>query len=217
MLRSLLFSFCLTVLALPATAQKFAEPSGLSSSKFSVQGSTLIYNSNDVSGDAYPEIDGPDVDELRAQLRRNRNINTLQLTSTGGLVWAGDEMARVVLDYGLNTRVVDECSSSCVMVFLAGAEREMTGGSKIGFHQNSWGASGAQSYFKEWRQSEGWDTPFDFASWLYQDTQHETAAQLEFMISRGVDPGFAIETKKYRPVMWFPTRDELRDAGVINR
>jgi len=217
MFRFVVLICSLAVLAKPAAAQKYAEPSGVSASKFSVQGSTLIYNSNNASGDAYPEIDGPDVDELRAQLRRNSNIRTLQLTSTGGLVWAGDEMARVVLDYGLNTRVVDECSSSCVMVFLAGAERTMTGGSKIGFHQNSWSAGGAQSYFKEWRQSEGWRTPFDFASWLYQDTQHETAAQLEFMMSRGVDPGFAIETKKYRPIMWFPTRDELREAGVINR
>ncbi|MEM8538463.1 MAG: hypothetical protein AAGF56_11465 [Pseudomonadota bacterium] len=200
-----------------AHAQKYAEPSGASSSKFSVQGATLIYNSNDVGSDAYPEIDGPDVDELRAHLRRNSNINTLQLTSTGGLVWAGDEMARIVLDYGLNTRVVDECSSSCVMIFLAGEDRVLTSGSKIGFHQNSWSSGGAQSYFKDWRDAEGWRNPFDFASWLYQDTQHETAAQLEFMVSRGVDPSFAIETKKYRPVMWFPTRQELRNAGVINR
>lgn len=198
-----------------AVAQKYAEPGSTSAGKFNIRGSTLIYNSDNVTGDAYPEIDGPDVAALRTQLRRNDNIDTLQLTSTGGLVWAGDEMAQIVLDFGLDTRVEGECSSSCVTIFLAGEKREMTRGSRIGFHQNSWSDDGMQSYFKQWREDENWITPFDFASWVYQDTQHETAAQLGFMIKRGVDPLFAIETKKYRPVIWFPSRQELEAAGIL--
>lgn len=215
MIRVSVFVLGLILAATATVAQKFSEEPGSTASKFSVQGATLIYNSDDVTGDAYPEIDGPDVDELHRHLRQNSNINTLQLSSSGGLVWAGDEMARIVMDFDLDTRVEGECSSSCVTIFLAGDTREMTRGSRIGFHQNSWSVGGMQSYFKQWREDENWDTPFDFASWVYRDTQHETAEQLSFMILRGVDPMFAVETKKHRPVMWFPTRFELEKAGVL--
>ena len=200
----------LAVIATGVQAQKYAEPSGETASKFEVRGATLFYNSDNVADGAYAEIDGPDVAELQAHLRRNGNINTLQLTSTGGLVWAGDEMAQVVMDFGLNTRVEGECSSSCVTIFLAGNTRELTRGSRIGFHQNSWSDAGMQSYFKQWRDDENWRTPFDFASWVYQDTQHETAAQIGYMIMRCVEPLFEVETKKYRPIMWFPSRLELQ-------
>ena len=215
MTRTLILALGLALAATTAIAQKFSEPSGETASKFELQGATLIYNSDNVTGDAYPEIDGPDVDELRAHLRRNSNIKTLQLTSTGGLVWAADEMAQIVIDFGVSTRVEGECSSSCVTIFLAGERRELTRGSRIGFHQNSWSEEGMMSYFKQWREAESWRTPFDFASWVYQDAQHETAAHLEYMIQRGVDPLFAIETRKHRPIMWFPSRRELREAGVL--
>ncbi|MEM9788673.1 MAG: hypothetical protein AAF801_19395 [Pseudomonadota bacterium] len=215
MVRSIILAIGIAVAATGAVAQKYASADDARAGKFRVAGDTLIYNSDNVTGDAYPEIDGPDVDELLNLLRRHANIATLQLTSTGGLVWAGSDMAQIVLDFGLDTVAEGECSSSCVTIFLAGERRTLTRGSRLGFHQNTWSDDSMQSYFKEWREDENWITPFDFASWVYQDTQHETAAQLEFMIARGVDPLFAIETKKYRPVMWFPSRAELTAAGVL--
>lgn len=209
----------LAIMATPVFAQKYTSSSDLAAtgagSKFLVQGTTLFYNSNDVTGDAYPEIDSDDVEVLRSLLRENTSITTLQLTSGGGFISAGREMARIVQDYGLDTRVVDECSSSCVTVFLAGERRTLSPGSRMGFHQNSWDVDGTRDYYKDWREESNWRTPFDFAAWLYQDTQHETAEELAYMLSRGVDPAFAIETKTYRPVMWFPTRVELEQAGVL--
>ncbi|MDX8350932.1 hypothetical protein [Cognatiyoonia sp. IB215182] len=215
MIRTMLMALGIACSCTPIWAQKYAGEAGTTASKFTVDGAMLIYDSGNVTGDAYPEIDGPDVDQLRTLLRRNPDITTLQLTSTGGLVWAGNEMAHIVLDFGLDTVAEGECSSSCVTIFLAGEKRSLTRGSRLGFHQNSWSEAGMQSYFKEWREDENWDTAFDFASWVYQDTQHETAAQIEFMIDRGVDPLFAIETKMYRPIMWFPSRRELEAAGIL--
>ena len=209
----------LCTLASSVAAQKYASASAYegtdAASKFDLQGGTLIYNSDNATGDAYPEIDNDDVDVLRSILRENSNISTLQLTSGGGFISAGKDMARIVQDYGLDTRVEEECNSSCVTIFLAGMRRTLTPGSRIGFHQTSWNAEGTQGYYKDWRETSGWRTPFDFAAWLYQDTQHETATELAYMLSRGVDPDFAIETKMHRPVMWFPTRAELVAAGVL--
>jgi hypothetical protein len=72
-----------------------------------------------------------------------------------------------------------------------------------------------QSYYEEWRENEGWEDPFDFASWVYSDTRIETYRELEYMLSRGVDPAFAIKTQAPRNKMWYPTRAELLGAGIL--
>lgn len=211
------YAACLAlfIFATPAIAQKAGVAGEPVSGKFKIDGSDLIYDSDEAIGDAIPEITGRDVEDLRAILQANEAIETLQLTSGGGSLWAGKEMAHIVIDYTLDTVVERECSSSCVIVFLAGDSRIMTGGSKLGFHLNSWSAEGLQSYYKGWREDQGWDTPYDFGSWLYRDVQIETHAELTYMIERGVDPAFAIETKRARGAMWFPRREELEAAGVL--
>lgn len=200
--------FCL--LALPHTTAAQDSP------KFRLDGTTLHYTTEDLPDDLSYEIEVDDVDLLRTLLRANPDVTQLVLTSTGGSVWAGNEMAHIVQDFALDTTVDGECSSSCVTIFLAGDSRQMTRGSKIGFHQRSWSSSGTASYYERWREDEGWDSPFDFASWIYRDTQTETWKELTYMISRGVDPEFAIETKRSRSGIWFPTRLRLEEAGVLH-
>ena len=201
------FTACLIALPLQLAAE--------TSPKFRTQGADLYFSTEDLPDNEASEIEVEDVDHLLDLLRANPQIRRLTLTSTGGSIWAGNEMARIVQDYALDTTVDGECSSSCVTIFLAGETRRMTGGSKIGFHQRSWSASGTQSYYERWREEEDWETPFDFASWIYRDTQSETWKELTYMISRGVDPEFAIETKRSRSGIWFPTRKRLEEAGVL--
>ena len=192
-----------------------ATPTPARAEKFRTDGAALIYDTESAADPAQQEIQPEDLDTLRRLLEDTPGLTKLVLNSGGGSVWVGNEMAHVVRDYELDTEVDGECSSSCVIVFLAGATRTMTRGSKIGFHQRSWAPDAVQSYYDRWREDEGWDTPFDFGSWLYQDTQTETWAELTYMISRGVDPAFAIETKRMRANTWFPARDALTAAGVL--
>ncbi len=183
--------------------------------KFVLEGATLIYDTDRAANEAQREIEGDDVDDFLSVLEVYGDITTLQLNSVGGQVWAGNEIARIVTDFELDTVVVGECSSSCVPVFLAGNARKMARGSKIGFHQTSWSAEGIQKYYEKWREDENWETPFDFASWIFQDTQSEVFKELTYMISRGVDAEFAIQTKQMRSSMWFPSRRILQEAGVL--
>ncbi len=183
--------------------------------KFSLQGSVLFYDTEAASVRDDREVANDDIDVMKRHLRDTPGVRTVKLNSTGGSVWAGNEMARIVMDFDLSTVVDGECSSSCVTIFLAGRTRTMTRGSKMGFHQRSWSSSAIESYYDRWREDENWADPFEFASWVYQDTQTETFKDLTYMISRGVEPEFAIETKRYRSGTWFPTRSELIDAGVL--
>jgi len=184
--------------------------------KFWVQDTTLVFDTESkVNGDE-AEMTVRDIKRLLAMLTDNPDITELELNSTGGSVFAGDEMARIVIDFELNTVVSGECSSSCVNVFLGGKQRRMYLGSKIGFHERSWSASAIKDYYQTNRASNKWETPFDFASWSYKDTQAEIHKDLVFFIDRGVDPGFAIRAKRVRPSgLWYPGRLELRHSGVL--
>jgi hypothetical protein len=186
---------------------------GDAASKFTVSGDTLRYDTESDAANSEIEID--DVEALRNFLRVYVDITTLRLNSSGGSVWAGDEMARIVLDYELTTVVDGECSSSCVNVFLAGVSRQMARGSKMGFHSRNWSSGAIENYYDKWAEDEGWGTPFEFSSWIYADTQAETYDDLVYLVERGVDAGFAIKTKAPRISMWFPSRRELRNAGVL--
>lgn len=195
-----------------AAAESEEEASG----KFHIEDSVLRYDTEIARDSQNREIESADVDEMLALLRSNGGLTELWLNSTGGSVWAGQEMARLVMDFELDTRVSGECSSSCVTVFLGGGRRVVDRGGKLGFHQRSWSAEAMRSYYDAWREDEDWGSPFDFSSWVYEDTQSEIHKEMTFIMSRGVDPAFAIETKRMRSTIWFPTRAELGAAGVLH-
>ncbi len=179
---------------------------------FTVSGVSIIY---DTETQENSEIYEDDIGELRALLKSHPSVDTLVLNSGGGSLWAGEELARIVLDYELNTVVDGECSSSCVDIFLAGQTRTMTRGSTIGFHLSSWSPSAVERYFNTWAEEEGWSSAFEMGSWIYSDTQAEVYDGLNYMVSRGVDPGFAIKSITPRDDIWYPLRKDLLEAGVL--
>lgn len=181
--------------------------------RFIVADDVLTYDTETI-GDS-GEMEDEDVDEFLRLLQANPGIKTIVLNSSGGSVWAGDEMARIALDFEVDTVVRGECNSACVNIFLAGQTRRMERGSKIGFHSRSWSPGAMKSYYEKWREDEGWDTPFEFGSWVYRDTQAETYKDLNYIISRGVDAQFAVKIKEPREDMWYPRRSELRQSGVL--
>lgn len=203
----------LTCIFLPSFAT--AEAGADTSPKFILNGAVLVYDTDAARNPEDREIQNDDVETMLDMLRTHEGITTLLLNSTGGSVWAGQEMARMVTDYELDTVVEGECSSSCTIIFLGGVSRQLERGAKLGFHQRSWSAGSIKSYYENWREDEGWETPFDFASWVYEDTQSEIHREMLYMMSRGVSADFAIETKRLRSSMWFPTRSELVEAGVL--
>ncbi|MBU2983414.1 hypothetical protein KO498_16530 [Lentibacter algarum] len=177
-----------------------------------VKGDTLVFDTTTTEDS---EIDKPDIAAFLSVLRANTNITTVQLNSSGGSVWSAEEISRIIVDFELDTVVNGRCSSSCVMLLLAGTNRSLTRGSKIGFHSRSWSASSMQRYYESEKESEGWDTPFEFGSWSYRDTYREAHELLSYLVDRGVDPVFAIETIALREEMWYPSRRELTEAGVL--
>ena len=125
-------------------------------------------------------------------------------------------LADLIIDYDLDTNVSGSCESACTTVFLGGNKRTVDRGSWLGFHQTYWGAEAIENYYKEMKEEKEWSTPFEFASWMHDDTQSEILTDLEYLIERKVSAAFAIKTlQASSDNMWYPRRKELENAGVI--
>ena len=204
-----LFAVFFVAMMFPLTATSQA-------SKFELNGSTLIYDASSASNEQEQEITWEDVDELDALLKSEQSIKEIELNSAGGDVEAAFYMADLIIDYELDTNVKGTCESACTLMLLAGERRTVERGSWVGFHQSYWDAPYIQGYFERNKDSKGWSNAFEFASWMYEDTQREVLRNLQYFVERGVDAGFAIKTMKATSDdMWYPRRKELEAAGVI--
>ena len=187
-----------------------------SESRYRIDGDRLIFDTDQVKGDLPASITSGDVDPILALLRKNPDISVLELNSSGGGFWAGRRLASIVMDFGLDTHVNGECASNCTVVFVAGAKRTMSRGSRIGFHQSVWLPEYTEEYYTDEAGAYGWESPWDFASWIYKDTQQEVYENLDFLLSRGVRGDFAIETlKAANDDMWYPSRKDMLSAGFL--
>ena len=187
-------------------------PEGL----FKVEGSKLYFDTENIIG--VDGINNNHVENIFDILKSNDQIKTLVLNSEGGLIVAAQEIADLVIDAELDTHVDGVCFSACATIFLGGNVRSLGLGGKIGFHKGSWDATSIKSYYKTNKEDQGWLNPFEFASWLYEDTQSDVFKEFEYLLERGVQPNFAIKTLKAdADGMWKPRRSELRSGGILTQ
>lgn len=185
--------------------------------RFNLDGERLIFN-GDVERDGYDGINYVDARELRTLLRDNPNIRILEVNSDGGVGPAALEMAVAVTDFNIDTLVTENCASACTLIFLAGENRTLARGARLGFHSGSWARDNMKDYYDEMRESNGWLDEFAFASWAYEEGVRDFNKNLEFMISRGVDVQLIIRMAYVNFYdVWYPTRDELMKFGVIHQ
>jgi hypothetical protein len=209
--RGRLFVAALTLcLGNPAHAQEDT------SERFVIGGERLLFDTTIPIEGKERDIRYADLDHLRDLLRKHAEVKVLEINSGGGGHYPSMDIAALVIDFDLDTHVQNSCESSCVNVFLAGNKRTMARGARIGFHQLSWTARSVEEYYDKHRERRQWETPFRFAEWMYQDTQTETFNRLSYMVQRGVDAQFAIQTiRKPDTSMWYPYRAALLAAGVV--
>ena len=77
--------------------------------------------------------------DLRAAFLRtinaNTSVNTVILSSDGGLVFTGRALALTISERGFSTHVESHCYSACTLAFMAGRHRTMHADAKLGFHR----------------------------------------------------------------------------------
>ena len=187
-------------------------PEGL----FRVVGTKLYFDTENTVG--VDEINHNHDENLFDILKSNNQIQTLVLNSKGGIIIAASDMADLVIDAGLDTHVEENCLSACVTIFLGGNNRSLALGGKIGFHRGYWEAASMREYYEDNKIDEEWADPFEFSSWIYEDTQSGVFEEFEYLLERGVQASFAIKTLKAdADGMWEPRRSVLRSGGILTQ
>ncbi len=134
-------------------------------------------------------------DRLRDLLESYPDVTEIYLTSQGGHIYEARGIATVIQQAGLSTVAVQNCSSACTTVFIAGRSRLLAGGAKLGFHQYRIDA--------------------DYAV-LGADTARAQDRDRAFFQAAGVADWFL--DQMYQTAadgMWYPNVTELIAAGVV--
>ena len=180
---------------------------------FSIQGETLYYNTE---RDGLDGIAFGDAEKLLEILKENKKIKLIKLESEGGVRLEAKYMADIIIDANLDTHVDKQCSSACIRLLLAGTKRTANLGVKIGFHRGTWSAENMEKYYNSKKEKYGWQTPFDFSSWVYDLVQTEVHELTTYLRSRGVSSYISDQTYRLgENEMWFPRRDELLISGIL--
>lgn len=184
--------------------------------RFTLEGTRLVFDGRVEREDGSRGIDYEDSHELRTFLFEHPEIELLEIHSGGGHVTAALDMAAIVADYKIDTAVKGRCASACTFVFLAGANRTLEKGGRLGFHSSSWSREDMKSYYETQRESRGWIDEFAFASWVYEESIRDFNKELEYMFSKGVAIEFIIRMAYvHSDDVWYPSREELVRYGLL--
>ena len=132
---------------------------------------------------------------VAALLEAHPDITTLILNSPGGQIPAARTLATLVEDAGLDTHVAASCSSACTLVFMAGTTRTLGPDGRLGFHSYALLIPSGHPNI---------------------DPAAELQRDLAYLEARGMAPAFLARIPDVAPTqMWFPTRGELIQAGIL--
>jgi len=124
-------------------------------------------------------------------LAANRSVRIVVFESPGGDVEEAMRIGRDIQENGLETGVATECSSACTYSFVAGRERILLPGGRLGFHA-----------CKQ-------------AIWYLACTNQKGSS---YLTASGIDATFIRRALSVEPQdIWYPGPEELLAAHVITR
>ncbi len=133
---------------------------------------------------------------LERLLALHPGVQRVTLDSNGGSIYEARGAVRVLREHGLATHVDGHCASACALVFVGGGLRSLGPQARLGFH--------------------GYSLP-QHASYGLIDPRVEMKRDMAIYRAQAVAEPF-IEMLATLPQvpMWYPARDELQAAGVLN-
>ena len=194
--------------------------SGFAESRYTILDDTLTLDMR-VEEPGY-EFDGAldeyDETEVISYLFDNPQIKTLRVTGPGGYLPTASAIAEYLIRHDINTEAIGECDSACAQIFLGGKIRTLAPGAKLGFHRPYLVKEREMQFYEENHVKKGWKDPFDKGLDNYDSAMLHMVKGIEYMLSRGVDIEFILKrysTSSYD--MWYPSRGELLEAGVLTK
>lgn len=161
-------------------------------------------------------LEQTDVRPIQNMLFENPDIDTISVSGPGGYGPAADEIIRTILTHELNTTAFADCVSACANIFLAGKNRSLSPGARLGFHRPYVVKTDEIRYFEAHKERMGWKEEFDYVPWIYDVGLVDMVEAFNYMASRGVSTDFIARAYSVDSFnVWFPTNVELEENGVI--
>lgn len=124
----------------------------------------------------------------------SNQIRGIIIDSSGGVVYEGRKLAKIIINKKLDTFTIDGCYSSCTLAFISGEHRYLSKGANLGFHQYG-------------SLIRGVDVD-------YKDEQYR---DLMLFKNRGIRQDFLDRLYNAESNdLWYPTMNELLTSGVVH-
>ena len=126
------------------------------------------------------------------------------------------EFSDVIIDFDLDTHIINTCWDACLYAFISGKKRTMEKGSNITFE--------IVSYEKEFLQDiidnkdyEYFGGLAEYIIFIDNNTREDIINMLSLFIERKIDPQFVIDLiRNANQKSWTPRRTLLENANVLN-
>lgn len=167
-------------------------PGRSTTSALAVEPLVLTVGSNGRDLRFYGDFGDGAAERVRAILATHPRIARVHLTSDGGLVDEARAVAGLIAERGLATYVPDTCVSACTLAFVAGRERYVMLGAKLGFH-----------------------APFETDD-AGREIQVDGAEEARDYVAAGVSTEFVdVALRTPSTEIWYPDAKRLLGAGVV--
>lgn len=187
--------------------------------RLNVSGNVLYFDMGHRGADLeHPRaLERTDVHPIQSMLFENPAIDTISVSGPGGSGTAADEIIQTILTHELNTTAFADCVSACANIFLAGKNRSLSPGARLGFHRPYVVNDDEFRYFEAHKERMGWKEEFDYVPWIYDVGLTDMVNAFSYMSSRGVSTEFIIRAYSVDSFnVWFPKEEELMESGVVS-
>lgn len=207
----------ITVRLLAGFIECFSASGLFAQERMKVEGNVLIFDTSVLSTDEdFNAIIHEDANLFGDLLMNHPEVDTVIVSGSGGNNTAAYDMAHKIIEFDLTTIARNNCSSACTLLFLAGTERRLEKGARLGFHRATTSAEDHRDFYERNKGDWGWQDEFSYAKHVYENGQIAARKSISYLVSRGVSLEFALEVLTYSPSdMWYPREVEMLAAGVV--
>lgn len=174
-------------------------------------GSAIRYDGS-VAGESVEQ----DAKVIRELARANPDVAKIVLTGGFHMTGYALDVAHAIEELGMTTEIVGECTDACIYMFVAGEERVLGDGAKLGLRRRVVDVGYLRDVYPEQAMQYGWTDEFGQAAMMYDRGQSDMRWALLHLLEHGVSLEFALEIfATPREDMWWPDGDALVEGGVI--
>ena len=157
-----------------------------------------------------------DVDKILSLLENNENINRVVFNGVyqGGQT-DGLEISDLIIDFELDTHIIDYCWGNCIFMFMGGQNRTMAKGSELAINMTGYRLEFIEGIIEN-KDYEVLGSLSEYIVWVDEVAREEIIEYFTLLLEQGVKPSFIIESiEKASKENWIPRRKQLLEANIL--